>query len=141
MPGAPSFHKHGRRFEPGFLGKGEHAAAEQLAELSATGARARSWLRSGATNVESSTPSRPYNGIMVCAACDFRSPCACERKRLADSGVAAVPVSPRDAELDRLRKKLQAASNLIAALLLEQGHPSAVLAEEAEELLRRLREG
>jgi hypothetical protein len=76
---------------------------------------------------------------MVCATCDFRSPCACERKRLAESGAAAVPVSPRDAELDRLRKKLQAASNLIAALLLEQGHPS-VLAEEAEELLRRLRE-
>lgn len=77
----------------------------------------------------------------MCATCDFRSPCACERKRLAESGVAAVPVSPRDAELDRLRKKVQAASNLIAALLLdEQGHPSAVLAEEAEELLRRLRE-
>jgi len=75
---------------------------------------------------------------MVCATCDFRSPCACERKRLAESVVA--PVSPRDRELDALRKKLQAAANVIAALLLEQGHPSAALAEEAEELLRRLRE-
>jgi hypothetical protein len=77
---------------------------------------------------------------MVCATCDFRSPCACERKRLAESGGAAAPGSPRNAELDGLRKKLKAAANVIAALLLEQGHPSAVLAEEAEELLRRLRE-
>jgi hypothetical protein len=79
-------------------------------------------------------------GIMVCATCDFRSPCACERQRLAESGVPPVPGSPRDAEVDRLRKKVRAASNLIAALLLEHGHPSAALAEEAETLLRRLRE-
>jgi hypothetical protein len=77
---------------------------------------------------------------MVCATCDFRSPCACERKRLADSGVAAEPVPTRNVELERLRKKVKAAANVIAALLLEQGRPSAVLAEEAEQLLRRLRE-
>jgi hypothetical protein len=77
---------------------------------------------------------------MVCATCDFRSPCACERRRLAEAGVATVPLSPRDAELDRLRKKLDAASNVIAALLLEQGAPSPVLAEEAEALLQKLRE-
>jgi hypothetical protein len=79
-------------------------------------------------------------GIMVCARCDFRRPCACERERIAESGGPPAPLSPRDAELDRLRKKVRAASNLIAALLLEQGHPSAALAEEAETLLRRLRE-
>jgi hypothetical protein len=79
-------------------------------------------------------------GIMVCATCDFRSPCACERKRVAESGGTASPVPTRNAEVDRLRQRLKAAANVIAALLLEQGHPSPVLAEEAEELLRRLRE-
>jgi hypothetical protein len=78
--------------------------------------------------------------IMVCATCDFRSPCACERKRLAEAGGTAPHGSPRNAEVDRLRKRVEAAANIIAALPLEQGHPSPVLAEEAEELLRRLRE-
>ncbi len=78
---------------------------------------------------------------MVCATCDFRSPCACERKRLTDSASGAAPASARNAELDRLREKLEAAANIIAALLLEHGHPSAELAEEAEELLAQLREG
>jgi hypothetical protein len=96
---------------------------------------------------------------MVCANCDFKSPCACERRRLAAgpggaaaasaaapsaeapstaaTGVAAAVAGPAD--LERARTKLRDAANMIAALLLAADDVPESLQSEAEELLAALR--
>ncbi len=71
---------------------------------------------------------------MVCANCDFSSPCACERKRLAAASFGGLSTPP----LERLERDLAAALNTVASLL-HHVDPALNVAVEAEELLRELR--
>jgi hypothetical protein len=70
---------------------------------------------------------------VVCEACDFSSPCACERKRL-----ARPPLEAPLADATDLHTDLEAALNVIATLLHEV-EPNLGVATEAEALLARLR--